>query len=39
MDVSALILKQYQAAAEDGMEERDFFALVDWIRDHAPRVG
>lgn len=39
MDVSALILKQYEAAAQDGMEGRDFFALVDWIRDHAARNG
>ncbi|WP_180898795.1 NAD(P)-dependent oxidoreductase [Martelella soudanensis] len=39
MEVSALILKQYEAAAEDGMQGRDFFALVDWIRDHSSRPG
>lgn len=39
MDVSALVLKQYQAAAEDGFQARDFFALVDWIRDNSPRPG
>ncbi|WP_174803920.1 NAD(P)-dependent oxidoreductase [Martelella limonii] len=39
MDVSALILKQYRAAVEAGWQGRDFFALVDWIRDTSSQPG
>lgn len=35
MEVAALILQQYRAAAHAGREGQDFFALVDWIADAA----
>ncbi len=35
LEVSALILQQYQAAAQAGRAGQDFFALVDWIADAA----
>lgn len=33
LEVAALILQQYRAAAQAGRAGQDFFALVDWIAD------